>query len=374
MPKHIDIPSQNDIRRLMAVKAEACVSIYMPTTTLPTEADANRIEFKTLVSKATERLHESGADKKVVNHIHEGLAELDDDESFWQHQARSLAVFATPDSVRTFRLPNNLTELIDVSERLIVKPMLRTVTFPQTAYVLALSTKSARLLAIEPDGEPHEVVVPNLPTDAMSAVGLDSLKNNDPSSRTQGESGRKLRLRQYAHQVDRALMRAIGNNGMPLILAAAQPLDSIFRATSHHPGLAEHSIEGNPDEKTDAELADAARIVLDEVYAKQIDQVKETYELRASQDRATTDLQRIARAATFGAIDTLLVDIDVSIDGTVSDETGDLTIDESDTVSNYGVVDEIAKRVLESGGDVLAVREDQVPEGADAAAILRFAV
>lgn len=374
MPKHIDIPSENDIRRLLAVKAEVCVSIYMPTTTLPTEADANRIEFKTLVSKATERLQESGADKHLIGSINEGLAELDEDENFWQHQARSLAVFATPDSVRTFRLPNNLSELIDVSNRLIVKPMLRTVTFPQAAYVLALSTKSARLLAISADGETNEVSVPDMPTDALTAVGLDSLKNNDPSSRTQGESGRKLRLRQYAHQVDRALVRAIGNSDLPLILAAAQPLDSIFRATSHHPGLADHSIEGNPDEKSDGELAHSARAVLDEVYAKQIDTVRETFELRASQDRATTDLQRIARAATFGAVDTLLVDIDVAVDGTVDAETGDLTIDESDTISNYGVVDEIAKRVLESGGRVLAVRVDQVPEGADAAAILRFAV
>ena len=48
--------------------------------------------------------------------------------------------------------------------------------------------------------------------------------------------------------------------------------------------------------------------------------------------------------ATFGAIDTLLVDIDVSIDGTVDPESGQLQIDETDTVSNYGVVDEIAKR------------------------------
>lgn len=374
MPKHIDIPSANDIRNLMNVRAEACVSIYLPTTGLPTAADANRIEFKTLVAKAVERLNAGGTDKHVVGHIHDGLIELDEDEEFWQFQGRSLAVFATPDSVRSFRLPNNLSELVDVSDRLIVKPLLRTVTFPQAAYVLALSVKSARLLAIGPEGSPHEVNVPNLPSDALSAVGLDSLKDNDPMSRTQGEAGRKLRLKQYAHQVDRALTRAIGAGDVPLILAAAQPLDSIFRATSHSRQLAAHTIEGNPDEKSDGELAEAARKVLDEVYAAQIDDVKQTFEVRAGQDRATTDLQRIARAATFGAVDTLLVDIDVSPDGTVDEETGDLTLDDVDTVANYGVTDEIAKRVLESGGRVLAVREDQVPEGADAAAILRFAV
>ncbi len=374
MPKHIDVPSENDIKKLMSVRAEACASIYMPTSPLPTESEAARIEFKTLASTAVERLRTSGTDKHDVNAIHDALQELDEDESFWLHQAHSLAVFATPDSLRTFRLPNNLTELVEVSDRLLVKPLLRTITFPQAAYVLALSVNSTRLLAISPDRDPAEIDVPNMPTDASSAVGLDSLKDNNPTSRTQGSAGRKLRLRQYAHQVDRALRPVIGASDLPLIIASTEPLESIFRATTHYQRLAPINIEGNPDERTDAQLAEAARKVLDVVYAEKIEELKETYELRAGKDRATTDLARIAKAATFGAVDTLLVDIDVSIDGLVDEETGDLQIDESDTVSNYGIVDEIAKRVIDSGGRVLAVRKEQVPAGADAAAILRFAV
>ncbi|MGH2959608.1 MAG: hypothetical protein ACRDKE_08385, partial [Solirubrobacterales bacterium] len=366
--------SQNDIKQLMAVRADACASIYLPTSPLPTESEAARIEFKTLASTAVERLRASSADKHDVSAIHEALQELDEDEAFWLHQARSLAVFATPDSLRTFRLPNNLTELVEVSDRLLVKPLLRTVTFPQAAYVLALSVNSARLLAITPDRDPVEIDVPQMPTDAPSAVGLDSLTDNDPTSRTQGDAGRKMRLRQYAHQVDRALRPVIGASDLPLILASTQPLESIFRATTHHPRLAPINIEGNPDERSDAQLADAARKVLDVVYAEKVEQLKETYESRAGKDRATTDLSRIAKAATFGAVDVLLVDIDVSIDGTVDEESGALQIDDGDTVSNYGIVDEIAKRVIDSGGRVLAVRKEQVPAGADAAAILRFAV
>lgn len=374
MPKHTDIPSQNDIRQLMAVTAEACVTIYLPTSNLPTNTEANRIEFKTLTARAVERLDGSDVDKQAIHEIKEGLSELDEDEEFWQYQSHSLAVFATPDSIRTFRVPNILTELVDVSDRFIVKPLLRAVTFPQAAYVLALSAKAARLLEISPDQDPVEVHVPQMPADAVTAVGLESLKDNDPTSRTQGEEGRKLRLRQYAQKVDRALRPAIGASDLPLILAAAQPLDSIFRATSHYSRLAPTSIEGNPDERSDNDLAAKARKVLDEVYAKRIEEIHEKFELKAGQDRSSTDLQRIARAATFGAVDLLLLDIDDVIDGTVDPDTGDLRIDDSDDVGNYGVVDEIAKRVLDSGGRVLAVRKEQMPEGASAAAILRFAI
>lgn len=373
MPKHTDIPTENDLRQLMSIRTQPCVSIYLPTSPLPTEADANRIEFKTLASEALNRIGDD-IDKRARHALQDALAHLDDDESFWQHQARSLAVFAAPDSVRTYRLPNNLSAMVEVGDRFLVKPLLRTVTFPQAAYVLALSTNAARLLEISAEPEVKEVEVPDMPKDAPSAVGLDSLKDNDPTSRTQGEAGRKLRLHEYARAVDRAMRGAIGGANLPLILAAAEPLASIFRGTCSFRTLATATIEGNPDEKSDADLADAARGVLDSIYADQIKDIDDRYEQRVGQDRATTDLQRIAKAATFGAVDTLLVDIDVRVDGTVDEETGDVEFDSADTLANYGVIDEIARRVLDSGGRVLAVRKEQVPGSADAAAILRFAV
>lgn len=373
MPKHTDIPTENDIKQLMEIQHDTCVSIYLPTSPLPTESDANRIEFKTLAGTAVDRLQQSGVDKRTVHALHETLLHLDDDQAFWDHQARSLAVFALPDNLRTFRLPNNLSATVEVGDRFLVKPLLRTVTFPQAAYVLALSVNAVRLMEISAEPGVRDVDVADMPKDAVSAVGLDSLKDNDPTSRTQGDAGRKLRLHEYSRAVDRAMRSAIGRTDLPLVLAATEPLASIYRATSSFRTLAPGTIEGNPDELSDDALADAARGVLDDVYAAQIDALKETYETRAGQDRATTDLSRIARAATLGAVDTLLVDIDVRIDGYVDDVTGALQIEDTDTVGNYGVIDEVAKRVIEHGGRVLAVRKEQVPAEADAAAILRFA-
>ena len=41
---------------------------------------------------------------------------------------------------------------------------------------------------------------------------------------------------------------------------------------------------------------------------------------------------------------------------------------------NYGVTDEIARRVLLAGGTVLAVRAEDIPEGGPVAGLLRFVV
>jgi hypothetical protein len=50
-----------------------------------------------------------------------------------------------------------------------------------------------------------------------------------------------------------------------------------------------------------------------------------------------------------------------------------VTIDDADDAVNYGVVDEIARRVWLNGGKVLAVRRDEIPGEASVAAILRYA-
>ncbi len=50
-----------------------------------------------------------------------------------------------------------------------------------------------------------------------------------------------------------------------------------------------------------------------------------------------------------------------------------MTFSDDDAVS-YGVVDEILRRVLLSGGRVLALRTAEVPGGGPLAAILRYAL
>ncbi len=141
-----------------------------------------------------------------------------------------------------------------------------------------------------------------------------------------------------------------------------------------YPHLAVEGLRGNPETTSDADLADAARLVLDDLYAADLAEVRSLLETRSAQGRAATDVGDVARAATFGAVDTALVDIDVVLPGFIDEETGVVTLDDEDDAVNYGVIDEIARRVLLAGGRVLAVRAEDVPGGGPVAAILRYPV
>ena len=92
-------------------------------------------------------------------------------------------------------------------------------------------------------------------------------------------------------------------------------------------------------------------------------QLAELLDQRRSQNRVLEDLADIARAATAGAVDTLIVDRAANESGSL-DEAGNLTLDDS----GINVVDEVAGRVLTTGGTVLALPD------AKTSAILRYAL
>ena len=369
---HTDVPTHAQLDQLLASREPSSVSIFLPTSP-SSRGEAERIELKNLAGEASRQLGQAGASKADVAAIDEELADLVDDDEFWRYQARSLAVFVTPTTSTTFRLANNLTSAVEVSDRFHLKPLLRAITFPHSAFVLALAQNSVRLLEIAPDLEPAEVKIADLPTDVASSVGKSSIRDRAASGRIQGSEGQKTRIRQYARRVDEALRPLLNGLDLPLILAAAEPIDSIYRSVNSYPHLLAASVAGNPEALSDGELAEGARRLLDDLYAAQLRTTKETYALRASQRRASSDIADVARAATYGLVDTVLVDIDEAVPGYVDDETGAVSFDDTDDAANYGVVDEIARRVWLNGGKVLAVRRADIPGEGSVAAILRYA-
>lgn len=374
MALHTDIPSNGQIERLLQARGDGLVSIYLPTTPITPEAEGDRIAFKNLARQAVEELRSDGLAAREVDELESELEDLHDDDAFWTELSHSLAVFASPGGLRSFRLPNRLTEAVQVADRYYVKPLLRAVTFPQTAFVLALAEGSVRLLEVTPDLPTFEVRVPDLPSDAASAAGKSSITDRSPARRLQGTEGRKTLVRSYARAVDRALRPVLSGQSVPLILSAAQPIDGIFRAVNTYPHLAEPTIEGSPEGRTDAELGEAARPVLDRIYADELSALRALFDERSAAGRTAVEINDLARAATFGAVETLFVDIDSNLAGTIDEDTGAVTLDPEDQPGDYGLLDELARRTLLADGRVMAVRAADVPGGGAAAAILRYPV
>ncbi len=371
---HLDIPTVDEFRGLWRTRADACVSLYVPTTPLTQQIGASRIELGGLLKTALAQLDSAGFDTRRAAALREEVEDLIDDDEFWATQANSLAVLATPDHISTFRLANALRPQAEVSDRFHLKPLLRAITFPHVAFVLALSEEATRLIEVFAEGAPVEVRVPDLPRDAASAAGKASLNDRSPSGRITGSEGKKVRLAQFARKVDAALRPVLAAGHAPLFLAGVDPLLSIFRSVSSASNPADETIAGNADRLSGAELASAVRPLLDRLYTRQVADFHTLFAARAENRRATTDLSDAARAAAFGAIDTILVDIDANVQGTYDEATGQISLADTPTAATYGVVDAVAAQALATGARVLGVREADLPAGASLAAVLRYAV
>jgi hypothetical protein len=370
---HVDVPTHSDLLALAEARDPASVSIFLPTTPVAGEISGDRIVLKNLAHEALAQLEDADHPKGERVAIAEALHELVDDDEFWRFQAHSLAIYATPRSLRTFRVPNALVAAFDVSDRFHLKPLLRAVTFGQSAYVLALAEGNVRLMQLTADQPATEVHVADLPSRAVDALGISSMGVKTESRRTDTMGGRRGSAGQFCRAVDRALRPFLAGKHVPLVLAADPALGSIFRSLASYPHLAAIGIDTTPETLTDGAISEAARRVLDQLHAEEVAALNAQYHDRTGSGRSTADIDLAARAATQGAVQTLLVDIDRIVPGFVDEETGAVTFAEEDDATTYGVVDEIARRALQAGARVLALRAGDLPTESPVAAILRWA-
>jgi hypothetical protein len=371
---HIDLPTRAEIERLSEYRGAPCVSIYLRTHPVTQQAETDRLELARLFREALGQMREAGTDKRSIWPIEAAINDLVEDHDFWNMQANSLAVLATPDRLRTFRLPNRLSNIAEVSDRFHLKPLIRAVTFPHNAYVLAFSVGRVRLIEVDADLPAREIRVPDLPRNLQDAMG----KRSHLAARGAVRSGRHVNEGEfhtrYARIIDEALRPFLQGHERPLIIAAPEPHASHFRSVSSYANTAGRVIAGNHDDTPEHELADAARRILDEIYAEKLAALRGLYREREAQGRATTDIAQAARAATYGAVDTLIFDMDDVVHGQVDDSDGKVTFAERATAENYGIVDEIAARALRTGARLLAARRDDIPGGGTLAAILRYPI
>ena len=129
---YVDIPTLPEIRALHR-HPRRCLRVDLFADDAQTQdVKASRIAFGNQAKAAVAAIGTPPASTSAaVPCWRAELAALGEDDAFWRLQAHSLAVLATSDNVRTFRLATSVTETVEVSDRFYRKPLLRAVAFPQ---------------------------------------------------------------------------------------------------------------------------------------------------------------------------------------------------------------------------------------------------
>lgn len=369
--RYVDLPSAGQIRTLGTHRGEACVSLWLRTTPVTVNVEASRIELGNLLKEAVRQLQEAGTARAKIAAIEELVADLAADDEFWRVQSESLATFVTPESVQTFRLPNHFDSGVEVSDRFHVAPLVRAVSFPYLAYVLALSQNSVRLIEMTATGAVDVTRDAGLPENLSDALGRSLPRDPAPTGRLQGGEGQKVLAGQFVRRVNAAVCSYLMGRDLPLVVAAVEHVGAMYRAHNSCPHLLPESLSGNFDHTTPLELAAAARPLLQAAYDLQAAASVAEFHRRQSAGYGLTDLADIARAATQGAVHKLLIDIESIEHGTV-DDAGGITFAAAPGAASYDIVGEVAVRALLAGGEVIGLRRPQMPAASPVAALLRY--
>ena len=266
-------------------------------------------------------------------------------EVFWKHPAHGLGVLATPDNLRAFRLPTSPKPLVEAADRYHLTPLVRAITSPNNLFVLALAEESVRLIHVVANLPPAEVEITHLPKRAERATHRPSIHVRAPRNRLQNLEGERVLLERYARQVDEAVRSALAGRAGPLVLAAAEPIASIFRSINSTTNLVNDLALPDVAHRSDRQIADLALPILDQLYERDLRQIVTRFD-ELKPKRATTEISYAAHAATAGAVEALLVDLDAVVPGIVNEIDGSVTYAVRDDAETYSVVDEIARRAL----------------------------
>jgi hypothetical protein len=305
-----------------------------------------------------------GIIEAVHGHLDNLLARSPSASGGIDRRIRSVGIFATESGAETFLLTTSPSPWVGVADRFLVGPLLAGVlALSPAAFVLAISELQVRL--VDATGFPIEMIeVQGLPHDLANTIALDLTGDRNTLAHLRISEDQKGRLREFAREVDRVIEPVLRRAGAALVIAAAEPLASIYRSATDCELVLSPVIVGNHDADSIQALADFAAPVIELYRRQELDaQLTRLAEL-PDRSLVLADLDDIADATRIGAVDTLFVDTDVRVPVPGEAFEGLTTIDR---------VDDIIRDALSHDTMIVPVHPGDLSTPGPAAAILRYA-
>jgi hypothetical protein len=379
----MDLFTRDDVKTLLAEHPSPCVSLFMPAHRGGSEEDP--IRWRKHLAEAEGRLVQTGRRAAEVKEFLAPARRLLEDITFWKNQCDGLAAFLAPRFLRLFRLPLAFKDQVVVANRFSILPLLPALSSNGKFFILALSQNAVRLLLgthhsvseIDVKGVPQNLAEALLTHEAMQPFSFYGRRAGEgPGSwggifhgHGVGVDDTKEELLHYFQKIDRGLHPLLRDEKAPLILAAVDYLQPIYREANTYTDLVERGIEGNPDRLSNKELHDQAWPLVKPFFEEARHRAAAQYRQLAGTGQASGDLEAVVAAAHEGRVETLFVALGRPAWGVFDPSTGRLERHEQALFGDADLLDLAASYTIAHGRTVYAVEPEQVPSGTDVSAI-----
>jgi hypothetical protein len=382
--------SLKDLREILASEGP-CVTVYMPLSNASTagvnpNAKQNELQWKDLILSAREEANRLGAQGgELVNSI-----------ASWQsvaqgqpEQVRGVAVFRSPSIFAVTWLRSEVPARVRLGPRFYVRPLLADLAQPHTFYVLALSQKDTRLLRCT------QTTSEEIPFNGFERLSFERWMNaekRDHNLRNDGAVGpssghnktgalapkgadaeaKDEYLSHFFKFVDGKVNEVLRDRDEPLIVAAVEFQQPIYREVNSYPHLLAEPVLGAPNSLKSGEMHARALEALQQDYDRRVDEALATWDHRVGSGASSRPTE-VVTAAHEGRILTLLISDRLELTG-LFDEASHRTIGrETGRVEDEDLVNDAAVQTILHAGNVLVAPHRKMPNGSATAAIFRFA-
>lgn len=383
----MDYFGRDQLKELFQVDTAPAVSIYMQTHRKGAEVAAQPLRLRAAIEEARGILSVDGRGGDDGEDVLAPLEALVDDRDFWRHQADGLAMFASRDFGRLYRLPVRVPDLVVVGPTFHTRPLIELLQAPERFWVLLVTQKEVRMW----EGTVSDITPVNLsavPTSLQDALGTrvvpDRLNLRSPRGRGSapvfhghgaGKDDTRPELQRFFRVVDAGVRELLADEIGPIILAAVDYYHPIYRSVSKLENLADEGIVGNITAWDEGRIHAAAWPIARKSVERKVNAALDLWEASYGRGKTEADLSVTARLAVAGRVRLLLTEKGRAVWGRIDRLTGDVRVIGEGGSDPHGeavdLLDELAELTIQHGGRALELPAEKMPALTGLAAVLR---
>lgn len=357
------------VSRLISDIEAPCVSVYLPVLSGLTHAAENIERLSRILDDIESKLEPYGITGKAQSQFLASARAYADSDLASGVLSGTLALFLSPSSFYAEILPQTFPERVMISDRFYVTPILPFLYSSMHYYILTVSKNRAHFLEVK-NNEVKACDIPGMPkTQAEAWEGME-LQTEEFQSNAKDDSEKETTL--YLQKIAKSLHTLLHEHHLPLVFAGVEELYGMYKHLDTSGRLLERYIAGSPEHMDGKELVEKANPIVQEAVDKRNLELLEAYGNVAGTGKTATDLSDILDAAAAGKVEMLFVASGSEQWGTFNTENGKKELHEGPDTTSEELIGLCANYTLQHKGQVVSLSPDQMPEGKQIAAILRF--
>ncbi len=361
------------------------ISLYQSTHRSFPDNKQDPIVFKNLL-RVVENSLKQKTSFELMDVILKPFYELKDDKAFWNNTSEGIAVLASLNKCIVYNLHNPVKELAVVANSFHIKPLLQAFQSLENYQILGLSRENFSLYQGNRNGF-HEIKIdPDTPRTMQDVLG-DQLSDSYLSHGSYAGTGGSTMYHghgdakeeidkdtdKYFRYVDAFVFENYTKpSKLPLILVSLQEYHSEFRKLSNNPYLLHEGISKSIESIERDEMQEKVRVIIEAINMEKTQKLVASYAKAEAESMGSSDLGHVAKAAYESRVETMLIEEDKMVPGTIDAKTGKIKLGDMDDPENDDILDDLAEWVLLGGGAVFVLPKNKMPSTTGIAVSYRY--